>query len=156
MTDMEADGLVAVRIGPQLCGIPVGRVHDILRQMPITPVPLAPAGVAGSMNLRGRIVTAIDVGARLAVAAETPPAARMSVVIASGEDRYALLVDDVADVVDRDARTPAHAQAVSLDAHWSACAAGLCRLTDASEAAAADALIVVLDVDRILTIAEGN
>ena len=51
---------VTMTIAGQLFGIPVLTVQDVLGPQSITRVPLAPAEVAGSLNLRGRIVTAID------------------------------------------------------------------------------------------------
>ena len=51
---------VTIRLAGQLCGIPVLSVHDVLSEQKITKIPLAPSSVAGVLNLRGRIVTAID------------------------------------------------------------------------------------------------
>lgn len=150
----ELGRLLAVRIGHQLCGIPVERVHDILRPAPITLVPLAPRSVAGSINLRGRIVTVVDLGLRLGVETRTAPAARMSVVVAAGDERYALLVDDVSDVVGTD-HAGSGALAVALPPPWADCSAGLCRVRDEG-ATGASALLVVLDIDRLLTLAEGE
>src|ERR1043165_10058422 len=56
---------VTMSIGSQMFGIPVLNVEDVLGPQQITRVPLAPPEVAGSLNLRGRIVTAIDVRLRL-------------------------------------------------------------------------------------------
>ena len=56
---------VTMSIGSQMFGIPVLNVQDVLGSQQITRVPLAPPEVAGSLNLRGRIVTAIDVRPRL-------------------------------------------------------------------------------------------
>ena len=60
---------VTMTIADQLFGIPVLQVRDVLGPQRITRVPLAPAEVAGSLNLRGRIVTAIDVRRRLSLSA---------------------------------------------------------------------------------------
>ena len=60
---------VSVTIADQLFGIPVLQVQDVLGVQRITRIPLAPAEVAGSLNLRGRIVTAIDIRIRLLRAA---------------------------------------------------------------------------------------
>jgi purine-binding chemotaxis protein CheW len=49
----------------QLCGIPVLQVRDELASLEITPIPLAPPAVAGSLNRRGRIVTSVDLRVRL-------------------------------------------------------------------------------------------
>ena len=57
---------VILTVADQLCGVPVLGVRDILGEQTITRIPLAPREVAGSLNLRGRIVTAIDLRQRLA------------------------------------------------------------------------------------------
>ena len=67
---MEEQQFVTVLIGEQLCGVPVLAVRDVLASQAIARIPLAPPQVAGSLNLRGRIVTAIDLRRRL----NLPPA----------------------------------------------------------------------------------
>ena len=59
-TSAAEDQFVTVTIGSQLFGIPVLSVRDVLVAQKTTPIPLAPPEVAGALNLRGRIVTAID------------------------------------------------------------------------------------------------
>jgi purine-binding chemotaxis protein CheW len=83
-----------------LVGIAVDRVAEVLRDEIITPVPLAHPDVAGLLNLRGQIVTAIDGRRRLGLSqragAETPTV----VVIRSGGEAVSLLVDRASDVVE--------------------------------------------------------
>src|SRR5215472_6949510 len=81
---------VTLTVADQLCGVPVLSVRDILGEQAITRIPLAPPEIAGSLNLRGRIVTAVDLRERLHL---PPPAAEQT-----GE-LYALLVDQVAEVM---------------------------------------------------------
>ena len=83
---------VTLDLAGQLCGVPVSRVRDVLRHQPIAPVPLAPPEVAGNLNLRGRIVTAIDLRRRLRLPAGQQP---MALVTENESDLYALLVDQV-------------------------------------------------------------
>ena len=96
-------GLVSIQIGGQTFGVPVLEVQDVINRTAINRVPLAPPEIAGSLNLRGRIVTAIDMRRRLGL----PPLNEgqtegqgVSVIVeqASGE-LYALMVDDVGDVL---------------------------------------------------------
>ena len=64
-TDEEERVFVTLTVADQLCGVPVLAVRDILGEHAITRIPLAPPEIAGSLNLRGRIVTAIDLRRRL-------------------------------------------------------------------------------------------
>ncbi|WP_367617038.1 chemotaxis protein CheW [Teichococcus vastitatis] len=88
MGDSAAQMYLTLTVAGQLCGVPVLAVRDIMAAPSITRVPLAPREVAGSLNLRGRIVTAIDLRRRLGLplreAGAPPP---MSVVVEQGSRR---------------------------------------------------------------------
>src|SRR5712691_9403147 len=140
----EASDIVSVVIGDQLFGIPVLQVRDVLASQRITRIPLAPAEVAGSLNLRGRIVTAIDVRIRLSLPRRSDEQAgkpRMSVVVDHGGELYSLMVDSVGEVLSLSEssfeRNPA-----TLDARWRDVSAGIYRLDGA--------LLIALDVARLL------
>src|SRR6202023_3826356 len=87
----EAGDFVSVVISGQLFGIPVLQVRDVLASQRITRVPLAPPEVAGSLNLRGRIVTAIDLRTRLRLPKREDGAKSMSVVVDQAGESYSLL-----------------------------------------------------------------
>jgi purine-binding chemotaxis protein CheW len=94
--------LVTFRLGDRLAGIPIEAVCEILRVEEVTPVPDAPAVVRGVVNLRGAVVTVLDLRTVLSMGAvEVGPASRM-VVVNSGDEIIGLLVDRVADVVSVD------------------------------------------------------
>src|SRR5690242_10685321 len=132
---------VSIVIGGQLFGIPVLQVQDVLGPQRITRIPLAPPEVAGSLNLRGRIVTAIDIRTRLALPELTDNKPRMSVVVDHGGELYSLMVDSVGEVLSLSEasfeRNPA-----TLDQRWREVSAGIYRLDST--------LLVVLDVARLL------
>ena len=90
---------VTMSIGEQMFGIPVLTVQDVLGPQQITRVPLAPPEVAGSLNLRGRIVTAIDVRLRLDMPRKEDGKPSMSVVVEHEGELYSLLVDSVGEVL---------------------------------------------------------
>src|SRR5260221_13258638 len=90
---------VTMSIADQLFGIPVLKVQDVLGPQTITRVPLAPPEVAGSLNLRGRIVTAIDVRLRLSLETRTTTKPAMSVVVEHDGELYSLLVDTRGEVL---------------------------------------------------------
>ncbi len=135
---------VTMTIANQLFGIPVLQVQDVLGNQKITRIPLAPPEVAGSLNLRGRIVTAIDVRLRLSLTARTKDKLGMSIVVDLRGELYSLMVDSVGEVLslskDDFERNPA-----TLDARWREVSTGIYRLNGQ--------LMVVLDVPRLLNFA---
>lgn len=83
-------------------GIDVTRVQEVIRHQEMTPVPLAPGVVGGLINLRGQIVTALDMRTRLGVAPRESEDLPMNVVVRHEEGVVSLLVDEIGDVVDVD------------------------------------------------------
>src|SRR3954454_16474957 len=80
-------------------GVDVLRVQEVIRAQPMTRVPLAPPVVRGLINLRGQIVTAIDLRRRLGMpdrAADRPP---VNVVVRTDDGAVSLLVDEIGDVI---------------------------------------------------------
>ena len=131
---------VTVTIGSQLFGLPIGRVQDVFVLNQMTRVPLAPDDIAGVINLRGRIVTAIDLRQRLGVAGDTGRGP-MAVGIESDGESYGLVIDAVGEVLKPGIET-AEAVPVNLDERLKRVASGVHRLEEG--------LLVVLDVDRLL------
>jgi purine-binding chemotaxis protein CheW len=135
--------LVTLTVADQLCGVPVLAVRDILGEQVITRIPLAPPEIAGSLNLRGRIVTAIDLRRRLRLPPAAAGQARMSVVAEQAGELYALLVDQVSEVLSLNAslfeRNPP-----TLEKCWAQFSTGIFRLDGR--------LLVVLDVSRLLAL----
>lgn len=92
---------LALRLDKQLFGILVDTVQDVLPPMQITPIPLSPPEVKGSLNLRGRIVTAINLRAKLGIdEPEEELAKYRSVVIDVDGNLYSLIIDSVSEVID--------------------------------------------------------
>lgn len=132
---------VTMTIADQLFGIPVLQVQDVLGHQRITRIPLAPPEVAGSLNLRGRIVTAIDVRLRLGLQSRAKDKPGMSIVVDLRGELYSLMVDSVGEVLSLTnedfERNPA-----TLDPRWREVSTGIYRLNGQ--------LMVVLDVPRLL------
>lgn len=100
MQDADATKMyVTMRVDKQLLGVPVEFVRDVLRPQKITPVPLASKTISGSLNLRGRIVTVIDVRRRLELAEDQNKDNHMFIVVEHKGDLYSLVVDSVGDVM---------------------------------------------------------
>jgi purine-binding chemotaxis protein CheW len=117
---------VTFRVGEQWLGIPVLTVQEVLTAQRIASVPLTPSDVAGFLNLRGRIVTAVDLRERLGMSARDTDVAPLNVVVRDGEELFSFLVDEVGDVlaVATEAVEPAPA---TLAPVWKACCDGIVR-----------------------------
>ena len=132
---------VTVLIADQLFGLPISRVHDVFMVDRLTRVPLAPPEIAGILNLRGRVVTMIDMRRRLDLPAREEGRGNMAVGIEHRGESYGLLIDSVGEVlkIPTVSRDP---NPVNLDPRWARVAEGVVQLEDR--------LMVVLDVERVL------
>lgn len=83
-------------------GVDVVRVQEALRAQVRTPVPIAPPGIAGLVNLRGEVVLSVDLRVRLGLAPLAQDAEPMMVVVQVDGEPISLLVDEVGDVIDVD------------------------------------------------------
>jgi purine-binding chemotaxis protein CheW len=84
----------------QFFGVPVEQVQEVIRYMEITRVPLVSEVVRGLINLRGQIVTAIDLRRRLGMAERAADQWPMNVVVRTDDGAVSLLVDDIGDVME--------------------------------------------------------
>jgi purine-binding chemotaxis protein CheW len=91
--------LCTVLADGKLFGIDVTRVQEVIRYQEITPVPLAPRSVSGLINLRGQIVSAIDLRTLLGLPERAPQQLPMNVVLRQESGAVSLLVDEIGDVV---------------------------------------------------------
>ena len=85
-----------------LLGIDVTQVQEVIRGQFMTPVPLAPAIIEGLINLRGQIVTAIDLRRVLRLPPRATEEPLMNVIVRNGEGAVSFLVDEIGDVVEVD------------------------------------------------------
>ena len=129
----------------QLFGLPIGRVQDVFKPSQITRVPLAGPEIAGVLNLRGRIVTAIHLRNRLDLASgardETEQKPLMAIGIECAAESFGLLVDMVGEVL-KLPEGELEANPINLDRKLARVSDGVFRLDGH--------LLVVLDVDRVL------
>lgn len=127
----------------QCYGLDVLRVQEIVRWQPLTYVPLAHPMVRGLMNLRGQIVTTIDLRVRLMLPPLADPNSALNVVLQTDEGSVSLLVDEIGDVLDVTEqdfeRPPETLQGVAREL-----IIGTYKL--------ADRLLLVLDPDRVISL----
>jgi len=139
----EADLVLTFSVGDQPCGVPVLSVRDVLGPQTITRIPLAPGEIEGAMNLRGRIVTAVDLRRRLALPRRPDGTQPMSIVVEHGGELYAMLADQVGEVVPLSAADRAP-NPPTLDHLWREVSRGV-HQRDGQ-------LLILLEVDRLLAI----
>ena len=133
---------VTIRLGGQLFGLPIDRVQDVFMPDNFTFVPLAESEIAGVLNLRGRILTAIDLSRVLDVTAVNETnSERPAVSVSYANESYGLLTDIVGEVVTL-AEDGLEPNPVNLDPGWVRVSTGTYRLE--SE------LLVILDVDALI------
>ena len=140
-TGSEYIQYVTVVIGGQLFGLPISKVHDVFVPEKVTRVPLAPAEVEGVLNLRGRIVTAINMRRRLHLPENTEEQGMMAVGIEYRGESYGLVIDAVGEVLNLPIKEK-EANPSNLDMRWAEISGGVHRLDGQ--------LMVILDVDRLL------
>jgi purine-binding chemotaxis protein CheW len=95
--------LATFRLDGDLYGIEVEHVQEVLKSQGLTRVPLAPSAVAGLINLRGQVVTAIELRERLGRPPRPEGTDAVVIVVRLHGEAVSLLVDSIADVVDVDA-----------------------------------------------------
>lgn len=139
--DSDFTEFVSFAIAGQMFGLPIARVQDVFKPVHMTRVPLAGADIAGVLNLRGRIVTAIDMRNRLHAPAREQGGAPMAIGIEAKGESFGLLVDAVGEVL-KLPDSAREANPINLDRKLAALSAGVYRLEGQ--------LLVVLDVDQVL------
>ncbi len=135
---------VTATIGGQLFGLPIQRVQDVFMPERLTRVPLAPPEIAGVLNLRGRIVTLIDMRDRLGLQPRTGDAPTMAIGVELAGESYGLLIDAIGEVLKLD-DAGREANPINLDPRLARISAGIHRLEGQ--------LLMLVDVDRVLDIA---
>lgn len=136
-----AEEFVTLQVNGQWFGIPVSRVQEILPPHSLTSVPRAHSAISGLLNLRGQIVTAIDLRTRLGLPPRINSEEFMNIIVSDSGELFSLLVDSVGDVLnllkEDFSETPAN-----LDQHWSQCSSGVYQLEKG--------LLMVLDIQSII------
>lgn len=132
---------VTAIIADQRIGIPISEVQDVLNKQKILHIPLARPAIVGALNLRGRIVTALDLRLCLGLEPCPEPSEAVSIVIEQQGELYSLLVDKIGDVAEPEPasfeRNPS-----TLTSPWREICSGVYRLDNE--------LMLSLDVPSLL------
>ena len=144
--DDHLDEYVTAMVSEQLFGLPIQRVQDVFKPERVTRVPLAPPEIAGVLNLRGRIVTLIDLRRRLGFDERESEAERMAIGVDVRGESYGLLIDSIGEVLKLGVATR-EPNPLNLEPALARVSAGIHRLDGE--------LLVVLDIDRVLEVGVG-
>jgi purine-binding chemotaxis protein CheW len=139
---MKRRSLCTFRVNNLTVGVDVTRVQEVLRPRPVTPVPLSELAVAGVLNLRGQIVTVVDMRARLGFDASESTSGAVHIVVKSRGELLGLVADGSGDVVEIDEDTIQDLSEVADDA-IDTCFVGKSNVDDC--------LLFVLEPDRVLS-----
>jgi purine-binding chemotaxis protein CheW len=141
VANSESREFVTLTIGGQWFGIPVLSVEDVLDHRDVARIPLADRMIAGYINLRGRIVTVIDMRKRLGLPPRADDQPGMNVVVERDGNLYSLLIDAVGEVMEVPSemyeKNPA-----TVDPLWRDFSEGIYRLENQ--------LLIVLNVEKLL------
>ena len=133
---------VTIRLGNQMIGLPIEKVHDVFFPNNFTPVPLSIDQIAGVLNLRGRIVTIVDLSKIMGlVAVNEEIGERPAVGVNYANESYGLLTDTLGEVVTLPDEM-FEPNPVNLNSEWAQLSQGTYRLEHE--------LLVVLDIDALI------
>lgn len=144
-TDSEEQQLVVFELSGESYGVEIGAVNTIIRMQPITHVPRAPEFVKGVINLRGSIVPVIDLRTRFGLAGFEETKASRIVVVETESGLMGMIVDAVTETLSlpTNAIEPPSSIVTSADSRYLR-----------GVAKADDRLLILLDLERILTASE--
>ncbi len=135
------DQYVSFWLGDQLLGVPVTQVQEVLNAQSIARTPKARSEIAGLVNLRGQIVTAVNLRKRMGLTDFENDEECMNVVFHFKGESYSLLVDEVGDVIDVPSET-LEPVPQTLDDCWKKVTMGVFQLEER--------LLIILNVEAIL------
>lgn len=149
MMDEKTGQFLTAYVNGHYLGIPIRNVQDVIGPQPVTRIPRSHPSVAGILNLRGRIVCAVDMSQRFEEPQPARPASAMGVIVEIRDELFSLQVDKVEDVLTIDLddieRSP-----VTLNPVWHYVCAGVYQIKDK--------IMIVVDPEKILDLdmAEGH
>jgi purine-binding chemotaxis protein CheW len=134
--------LVVFQLGAELYGVEISRVHEIIRQQAVTRVPRSPDFVEGVINLRGKVISVINLRRRFGLPAAEHTRASRIVVVDINEQVIGMVVDGVSEVlrVNGAIIEPPSPAVAGIDSEY---LQGIAKLPER--------LVILLDLDRVLT-----
>ncbi|HLZ26479.1 MAG TPA: chemotaxis protein CheW [Chloroflexota bacterium] len=134
--------LVVFHLGAELYGVEISRVHEIIRLQAVTRVPHSPVFVEGVINLRGKVISVINLRRRFGLPAADDTRAGRIVVVDINDQVIGMVVDGVSEVLRVSTSTiePPSPAVAGIDSEY---LEGIVKLPER--------LVILLDLDRVLT-----
>jgi purine-binding chemotaxis protein CheW len=134
--------LVVFQLGAELYGVEISRVHEIIRHQAVTRLPRAPAFVEGVINLRGKVISVVNLRGRFGLPPTEPTRASRIVVVDINDQVIGMVVDGVSEVLRVNAATiePPSPTVAGIDSEY---LQGIAKLPGR--------LVILLDLDRVLS-----
>jgi len=137
----QVSELLTCRVGQQWLGLQVKQVREVVSPQPRTEMPLAPDAVMGLINLRGRVITQLDVRKVIGLPARESESFRVAIVETLSGEAFGLVMDEVGAVIEMDLnmyeKTPK-----TLDRIWQDVSEGVLKQDDR--------VLVLVDVERFI------
>lgn len=150
MTTMDLHSsfkVLIVKLINQEFGVPISLIRDIFKPTNLTVVPLSSPEIWGVINLRGRIVTAIDLRTLLGLPKRNEDESFMMIALEHENELFSIVVDKVLDVVDLN-KNELEPNPSTLEHPLKEVSQGICKLKDD--------LLCILDLNKILTLTTKN
>src|SRR5713101_5908365 len=137
----EERQLVVFQLGAELYGVEISRVHEIIRLQTVTRVPRSPSFVEGVINLRGKVISVVDLRRRFGLPTAEHTRATRIVVVEIGDQVVGIIVDSVSEVLRVNTSTvePPSPVVAGIDSEY---LHGIAKLPER--------LVILLDLDRVL------
>jgi purine-binding chemotaxis protein CheW len=144
--DTGARQFVTLYLGNRYFGVDVLKVQEVIRQQPMTRVPLSDKVIRGLINLRGQIVLALDLRCRLGMDLRQPDEECMNLVVQTPDGPVSLLVDEIGDVIEVNSQIYEHSPDM-LRGVQRELIDGVYKLKDK--------LLIALNVDKVVHVNDG-
>lgn len=137
----QTEQFLTAYVNGHYLGLPIRHIQDIIGPHQITRIPLAKSAIAGILNLRGRIVTAVDVKERFGESTDQGIAQSMGIIVENRDELFSLLVDQVEDVMTID-HADIEKAPPTLNPVWLDACLGVYQLKDK--------IMIIIDPEKIL------
>lgn len=146
-TDKDLVELATFLVGDALCGMDILKIQEINKLIDMTTVPQAPSYVLGILNLRGQIITSIDLSQKLGLGKTDLSLDPKNIIVNSHSEHIGLLVKKISDVIpaDKDKFEPPPSNMGGIQGEFFT---GVYKTEDK--------LIGILDVEKVLRLEESN